>query len=325
MKNYICFLLVSIFVAGCGGGEKDQLTQAVISYNAALSESYGSGDLGRVIPLTTPEQAALLDDRFRDFAGNGIRLSATLRSIHFSEIKEISAGEMEVVTDESWDFTYVTLQTGETISALSPQYRGRYALARVEGKWLVARVDVEPMEISEEKSASSAPGPLAGKPPAGSGLSPEEQVKNTVLTYLTLLADGYRNQNMTPLLHSATRKRADKAYYHMSSLGESEVKMNPRLLEIRIPSVILGAGERAEARAVEKWQYVYYRTDTGNKVYENDVSYELTYKLVREQGRRWLVDEITVGKTEEGKGVGELRFYERPGDHPLGEPIKGME
>ncbi len=309
MNFFYLFLLLLPFLAGCGV-DTDQAKEAVLHYNARLVEAYASGDVAGLEEVVTPDQAVILDERLRDFANNKIRLQATLRSIGFTSIEKTGPGQLRATTDESWDFSYQSLASGQLVTELAPRYAGSYSLVEEDGRWLVDRVVVEPVEeLAAEPAAPAPPAPQEGVA--------EEQVAGTVLTYLALLADGYRTMNMTPLLHVASPDRAQKAYHHMAAMGEARVKMDPGLQSIELGAVRLTDPAGAEVDASEKWLYVYYRTDSGRKVYENEVSYELTYFVVRSPNGGWLVDEIRVNSTVEGPGTGELEFYRRPADEPV--------
>lgn len=135
--------------------------------------------------------------------------------------------------------------------------------------------------------------------PKGTGAFDEEtRIKNTVILYDSLLAKGYIIQNMSLLLEAATEKRANKAYYHMSALGEGKVKMDMKLNELKFTDVKILSPDNAEAATEEKWDYKYINTDSGEQVYDNSVDYKLTYRLIKLSGK-WLVDDIDVKQTKE--------------------------
>ena len=144
-----------------------------------------------------------------------------------------------------------------------------------------------------------------------------ELVKGATMMYNKLLADGYALMNMNGLVQIATKKRAMKVYRHMAAFGGGQVRMEARLKKIEFISVRFISDECAEVRTEENWDYVYYSTETKEKMYENYISYLLTYQLIKQSGR-WLVDDITIEKREEGPGAGELPFIIRSPDHPVG-------
>ncbi len=125
-----------------------------------------------------------------------------------------------------------------------------------------------------------------------------QRINNTVLLYNSLLAKGYRNQNMTVLSEVATEQRALKAYYHMAALGEGKVKMDSKLVSIVFNDVKILSDVKAEAGTSEKWEYKYINFDTQNQEYENTVDYKLRYSLVKKSGK-WLVDYIDLLETKE--------------------------
>lgn len=147
-----------------------------------------------------------------------------------------------------------------------------------------------------------------------SDVETENEIKNTVRLYNTLLAEGYRKLNMSALRQVATERRATKAYFHMAANGEAKVKMDARLNALDFISINQQSDEKAEVSTQEQWHYVYDSLVTEEKIYENDVSYRLTYQLVKVSSR-WLIDEIIIEESTEGVGSGKLPFIRRPSDN----------
>jgi hypothetical protein len=101
-------------------------------------------------------------------------------------------------------------------------------------------------------------------------------------------------------------------------MGEGQVRMEPELLAITFYDAGLLPDNTAMVKASEQWNYAYYSTQSGDRVYENHVSYSLTYRLVKDTDNRWLVDDIAVEQLKQGKGEGELPFFTRPHENHAG-------
>ena len=135
----------------------------------------------------------------------------------------------------------------------------------------------------------------------GKDTSQDEVVlKHVVIQYNNLLAEGYRNLNMTELSEVATEERAMKAYYHMSALGEARTKMDSKLQKIDFLDIKFLSSIRAEVRTREVWDYIHINIDTEKVTLENSVTYELKYTIIN-QSDRWLVSNIDVLTEEEEK------------------------
>ncbi len=130
----------------------------------------------------------------------------------------------------------------------------------------------------------------------GNDMSEEEVIlKHVVIQYNTLLADGYRNLNMSQLTKFATRERAQKAYYHMAALGEGRQKMDAKLNNISFSSVTIMLPDTSEVKTIEEWDYTHINIDTNEVVLSKSEIYENTYVLTKDKDT-WLVKEITVNK-----------------------------
>ena len=135
-------------------------------------------------------------------------------------------------------------------------------------------------------------------PVKGHSVDEITRVKDTVLLYDALLADGYRAQNMNALAQVATEQRAQKAYYHMAALGEGSVKMDSNLNKIIFTDIKIISPDNAEAATEEEWDYKYINYKSGLQVYDNSVAYVLRYHLIKISAK-WLVDDITVVSSKE--------------------------
>ncbi|MEW6427886.1 MAG: hypothetical protein AB1568_07610 [Thermodesulfobacteriota bacterium] len=138
----------------------------------------------------------------------------------------------------------------------------------------------------------------------------DTEIRDTVLAYNRLLAEGYRDLNMNPVARVATERRLGRLYHHMASLGEAGVRMEMAAEEI----AIAGFEERDEGAEVttrERWRCEYFDIGSGAKLSGNTVRYGVSYRLVRNEGR-WLVDDLTVLEAVESNPLGGLPFLRRP-------------
>ena len=144
-------------------------------------------------------------------------------------------------------------------------------------------------------------------------------LKETVTKYDALLAEGYKTLNMNPLTQAATEQRATKAYHHMAALGEAGIKMESTLRELKFLKVKTLSKDKAEVKTEEIWDYVYLDIKSGKSLFDNTVTYNLKYDLVRKPDR-WLVAEVAVEKTVEKKSS--QHIFQRP---PHEKVMKGMD
>lgn len=136
-----------------------------------------------------------------------------------------------------------------------------------------------------------------------------EQPKVAVTRYTVLLAEGYRNLNMNPLVQVATEEQATKAYYYMAAIGEARIKMDAKIQDIKFIDFKAVAGGKAEVRTEERWDYTYINIDSGKPVFDNSITYRLKYVLTKKSDR-WLVANITIEKAEEKKSS--QNIFRRP-------------
>jgi hypothetical protein len=126
-----------------------------------------------------------------------------------------------------------------------------------------------------------------------------QAVKDTILRYNQLLADGYANMNMNPLQEVATADQAGKEYRHMAALGETNIRMEALLKSIEFSAVVVSREGTASAVTKEVWGYTHLDVRTRTPVArQKDVVYTLKYEL-KQENRRWLVASIeTIGQNE---------------------------
>lgn len=118
-----------------------------------------------------------------------------------------------------------------------------------------------------------------------------------ILRYTKLLAEGYAQMNMTPLLAVATEKHARKVFRHMSALGDAKIRMESRLEDIEFLGVQLEGGNRATAKTMEKWSYLNVHRGSEGGIPSGTaiegMTYTLSYEMVKRNGT-WLVSSVTV-------------------------------
>jgi hypothetical protein len=126
-----------------------------------------------------------------------------------------------------------------------------------------------------------------------------QAVKDTILRYNQLLAEGYANMNMNPLQEVATADQAGKEYRHMAALGEANIRMAAALKSIEFSAVVVSRDGSASAVTKEVWDYTHLDVRTRTPVTkQQDIVYTLKYEL-KQENRRWLVASIeTIGQKE---------------------------
>lgn len=140
---------------------------------------------------------------------------------------------------------------------------------------------------------------------------PTGKLNEVVERYDQLLAEGYRNLNMDPLMQVATEGRVAKAHHHMAALKEAGVKMDSKLKKINFSDIKIISSGKAEVITDEEWGYKYIRLDSGNIEFDNSVTYRLKYFLEKHDNR-WLVADIQIERAVEEKEF--KGFFERPHD-----------
>ena len=131
-----------------------------------------------------------------------------------------------------------------------------------------------------------------------------QAVKDTILRYNQLLAEGYARMNMTPLREVATEGRTQKVYHHMSALGEAKIRMESQLVDIEFLDIKLPEKDLARIKTKERWNYTHI--NIGSKMPSQTVGqgliYKLSYELVRKDDR-WFVSSVSVLEEEEPEDV----------------------
>jgi len=126
-----------------------------------------------------------------------------------------------------------------------------------------------------------------------------QAVKDTILRYNQLLAEGYANMNMNPLQEVATADQAGKEYRHMAALGETNIRMEAVLKSIEFSEIVVSREGTASAVTNEAWDYTHLNVRTRTPVTtQKDIVYTLKYEL-KHENRRWLVASIeNIGQKE---------------------------
>jgi len=122
-----------------------------------------------------------------------------------------------------------------------------------------------------------------------------QQVKDTILKYNQLLAEGYARMNMTPLREVATEEHAQKVYHHMAALGEAKIRMESRLVDIEFSDIQFPKKDFAKVKTKERWNYTHINIDSKMpaQTVVQGLLYRLSYGLVKKDGR-WFVSSISV-------------------------------
>jgi hypothetical protein len=129
--------------------------------------------------------------------------------------------------------------------------------------------------------------------------SPEsKQVKEVIMQYNALLAEGYKKMNMNPLQLVATEAVATKAYYHMAALGEAKVRMTSTLKDVIFNEVKFPNTDMANVTTRETWDFIHNDIKTGKTVLEEKgYTYEITYDL-KKDGGQWKINNLSAKGAE---------------------------
>jgi hypothetical protein len=121
-----------------------------------------------------------------------------------------------------------------------------------------------------------------------------ERVRNTVVRYNRLLAEGYRSMDMGRLRQVADELQSEDEYIHMSSLGEGGVRLLPYLKHFEFLNVsVESTSARVQTR--ETWDFVHEGTATHEVVLvQNEMTYDLAWDLAARADGRWYVTDVRV-------------------------------
>lgn len=121
------------------------------------------------------------------------------------------------------------------------------------------------------------------------------QVKDTILRYNQLLAEGYARMNMTHLREVATEEHAQKVYHHMAALGEAKIRMESRLIDIEFSDIQFSRKDLVRVKTKERWNYTHINIDTKMPVQTvvQGLLYKLSYELIKKNDK-WYVSSVSV-------------------------------
>jgi hypothetical protein len=120
-------------------------------------------------------------------------------------------------------------------------------------------------------------------------------VKDTIMRYNQLLAEGYARMNMTPLKEVATEEHAQKVYHHMAAFGEAKIRMESKLIDIEFSDIQFPKKDFAKVKTKEKWDYTHVNIDTKMpaQTVVQGLIYKLSYELIKKNGK-WYVSSVSV-------------------------------
>ncbi|KAF0220985.1 MAG: hypothetical protein FD174_698 [Geobacteraceae bacterium] len=137
-------------------------------------------------------------------------------------------------------------------------------------------------------------------PATADGSISQQTAHAVVMRYNQLLADGYRNLNMTPLQEVATEDLARKAYHHMAAISEGKKRMDSKLKKFEFVKTEFPQPGRCRIQTRELWDYNYSDIETGKISTEvKDYIYHVNYTL-ENRGGRWLITSIVANGEESG-------------------------
>jgi hypothetical protein len=122
-----------------------------------------------------------------------------------------------------------------------------------------------------------------------------KEIKDTILRYNHLLAEGYSKMNMTPLKEVATEEHALKVYHHMAALGEAKIRMESQLVKIEFSDIQFPKKDFAKIRTQETWNYAHLNiaSKMPAQTVVQGLVYKLSYELVKKDGK-WFVSSVSI-------------------------------
>ena len=144
----------------------------------------------------------------------------------------------------------------------------------------------------------------------------ERPLIETVLAYNTLLAEGYRHQEMAPLSKAATPEQVAKVYHHMAALAEGGIRMDALLRGLEFIAIQRQGNGQAQLTTKEGWSYRYLTPTGPNTSEEQQVNYTISYHL-QKSSDRWLVSEVSIQESDRKLREDTLPFFTRPADRPF--------
>ncbi len=155
----LALLTVSGVLAGCRDLPDAKAERLVRAYNDRLVEAYRTADPMRMEGVAGPEEARKLTGLIGVKADMGIFLDASLVTFERLGTERPAAGEVHLLSEESWAYADRRIGNGETVGQPSrDSYRMRYVLRKLAGTWKVASVKFEtPAVVGRQEAPVSAP------------------------------------------------------------------------------------------------------------------------------------------------------------------------
>lgn len=132
---------LGLWSAGCAGLSDEQAVAVVREYNQRLIEAYRASDVQVLRSVVGAGELKKVGGLIGVKADADLSLDSRLL---FFEPREVSRreGEVVVVTEERWYYRDRRIGTGEQVGPDSTDdYSMRYVLQRIDGRWLVSRVE----------------------------------------------------------------------------------------------------------------------------------------------------------------------------------------
>lgn len=126
------------------------------------------------------------------------------------------------------------------------------------------------------------------------GQSVEEgAIRDTVLRYNRLLAEGYSRMSMEPLLEVAAREEFSRVNHHMLALRSAGLRLESRLVKLEFTDVKIENPGAARATTREYWDFAQIGATSGREnLGARNVLHLLAYDLCKE-GDVWRVQRVT--------------------------------
>lgn len=152
---------------GCSRFGDDDAVALVRAYNRRVVEAFAAGDPRLVEEVAGPEEARKLLGLIGVKADAGLRLHSRMDELAVDGVDR-EGGEIVVRTRERWSYEDRSPASGERVGPGSTDsYEMRYHLGRVDGRWVVRRI-----EFASPPVVGRAPAPMAAPPSILHGVAP---------------------------------------------------------------------------------------------------------------------------------------------------------
>ena len=151
--------MLVVATVACGAISDEHAETVVRRYNDRVVTAYRVGDPRAVDGAAGPAETEKLEELIRLKRERGVVLDAALLELQTLTVDRSSGVRVTVETRELWRYVDRGLASGQPVGdPVTERYRVRYVLERLDGVWLVQRVDfVEPPEVIEGPSPSRRP------------------------------------------------------------------------------------------------------------------------------------------------------------------------